>query len=626
MHDAALINTAKVLVASGKGLLAIDESSPTCNKRFAKLNIAQTEENRRIWRELILTTPSLGKYISGVILYDETIRQHKKDGSSFVKVITDAGMIPGIKVDIGTKDIAGHLGEKITEGLDGLSERLAEYVGMGARFAKWRAVIAVGTDIPSQVCIDANAQSLARYAKICQEAGVVPIVEAEVLMDGTHTLQRCHEVTQQVLHAVFNQLYEQQVLLEGIILKPNMVLAGLSATEKLTLDEIVDATMKCLLRSVPAAVPGVAFLSGGQSAEQASSRLNAMNKQFKAQLPWALTFSFGRAIQQPALDIWQGKETNVVAAQQALLYRAKCNLAACRGEYTSMMEKDDRYHLASEHHTAAVNIRQKFVVGNWKMHTNAVEAKQLAQAIVDGIDSEHSVTVVLCPPFPYLSIVGEIVKGSGILLGAQNLYPEQEGAYTGEVSPKMLLDLDCQYVIVGHSERRQKLGESDSFINQKVQIALAAGLNVILCVGETLSQRQAKQTKSVINSQLMAGLAKLDVNTLERLSIAYEPIWAIGNSGHHATPQQAEEEDIVIRNCFSQIFGEHAAQNLAILYGGSVNPSNAAGLFSQEGIDGVLIGADSLNAEQFLAIVQSGVSTTQVRGSNIIEHGELANK
>lgn len=262
MNDQELINTAKVLIASDKGLLAMDESSPTCNKRFAKLDIPQTEEARRTWRELILTAPGLSKYISGVILYDETIRQKEIDGTPFVKVINDAGMIPGIKVDIGPKDMAGYPGEKITEGLDGLRDRLAEYVHMGARFAKWRAVITVGADIPSQACIDANAQALARYASLCQEAGLVPIVEAEVLMDGTHTLELCYGVTKETLHAVFNQLYNEKVLLEGIILKPNMVLPGLNSTEELTVDEIADATMKCLLRTVPAAVPGIAFLSG----------------------------------------------------------------------------------------------------------------------------------------------------------------------------------------------------------------------------------------------------------------------------------------------------------------------------------------------------------------------------
>ena len=265
---------------------------------------------------------------SGAILYDETIRQQKKDGTPFAKAITDAGIIPGIKVDTGAKDMAGHPGEKITEGLDGLRDRLAEYSQMGARFAKWRAVIAVGDWLPSRGCIEANAQALARYAALCQEAGLVPVVEPEVLMDGEHTLERCCEVTEEVLRTVFNQLYSQRVMLEGMILKPNMVLPGLTCPKQESVDEVADATVRCLLRAVPAAVPGIAFLSGGQPGELASARLNAMNVRFKSRLPWALAFSFARAIQQPALEIWQGKEAHVLAAQQALYHRARCNRAA----------------------------------------------------------------------------------------------------------------------------------------------------------------------------------------------------------------------------------------------------------------------------------------------------------
>jgi fructose-bisphosphate aldolase class I len=339
MNTQVLIDTAWALVADDKGLLAMDESTPTCNKRFAKLDIPQTVEARRAYRELIITTPGLGECISGAILCDETIRQQKKDGTPFIKVITDAGIIPGIKVDMGAKDMAGHPGEKITEGLDGLRDRLAEYSKMGARFAKWRAVIAVDNNLPSRGCIEANAQALARYAALCQEAGLVPIVEPEVLMDGEHTLERCSEVTEEVLRIVFNQLYSQQVMLEGIILKPNMVLPGLTCPKQESVDKVADATVRCLLRGVPAAVPGIAFLSGGQSSELASSRLNAMNARFKSHLPWALAFSFARAIQQPALEIWQGKEAHVLAAQQALLQRAKCNWAARRGEYTAAMER-----------------------------------------------------------------------------------------------------------------------------------------------------------------------------------------------------------------------------------------------------------------------------------------------
>jgi fructose-bisphosphate aldolase class I len=295
-------------------------------------------EARRAYRELIVTAPGLGESISGAILFDETIRQQKKDGTPFVKVLTEAGIIPGIKVDAGAKNLAGHPGERITEGLDGLRDRLGEYLQMGARFAKWRAVIAIGTGLPTRSCLEANAHALARYAALCQEAGLVPIVEPEVLMDGEHTLERCRKVTEEVLRTVFNQLNCQRVLLEGMILKPNMVLPGLSCPQQESVDEVADATVKCLLRAVPAAVPGIAFLSGGQSAELASARLNAMNVRFKSRLTWALAFSFARAIQQPALEIWQGKEANVKAAQQALLHRARCNRAARRGEYTAAME------------------------------------------------------------------------------------------------------------------------------------------------------------------------------------------------------------------------------------------------------------------------------------------------
>jgi fructose-bisphosphate aldolase, class I len=338
MNAQELIDTARKLVADDKGLLAMDESMPTCNKRFAALGIPQTEEYRRAYRELIVTTPSLGESISGVILFDETIRQKKKDGTTFLKVLNDAGIIPGIKVDTGAKNLAAHPEEKITEGLDGLRERLAEYSKMGARFAKWRAVIALGSGIPSQACLEANGQELARYAALCQEAGLVPIVEPEVLMDGDHTLKRCFQVTEDVLRTVFNQLYTQKVLIEGIILKPNMVLPGLTCPKQESVDEVAATTVMCLLRAVPAAVPAIAFLSGGQSAEQASAHLNAMNVQFKARLPWALAFSFARAIQQPALEIWKGEEANVAAAQKALYHRAMCNRAARRGNYNAVME------------------------------------------------------------------------------------------------------------------------------------------------------------------------------------------------------------------------------------------------------------------------------------------------
>ena len=339
MNTQLLIDAAKKLVTDDKGLLAMDESHLTCNKRFAKLGIPQTVEARRAYRELIVTTPGLGESISGAILFDETIRQQKKDGTPFVKVLTDAGIIPGIKVDTGAKDLAGFPGEKITEGLDGLRDRFKEYFQMGARFAKWRAVITVGEGIPSRGCIEANAHALARYAELSQEAGLVPIVEPEVLMDGDHSLERCREVTEEVLRTVFNQLNSQRVLLEGMILKPNMVLPGLACPTQASVDKVADITVKSLWRTVPAAVPGIAFLSGGQSAELASARLNVMNLRFKTQLPWALAFSFARAIQQPALEIWRGEDNNVKAAQQALLHRANCNRAARRGEYTAAMEE-----------------------------------------------------------------------------------------------------------------------------------------------------------------------------------------------------------------------------------------------------------------------------------------------
>jgi fructose-bisphosphate aldolase class I len=336
----ALIGTARALVADDKGLLAMDESTPTCNRRFAAFGIPQTEEARRAYREMIVTTPGLGESVSGVILYDETIRQRTQDGTPFVNVIAAAGIVPGIKVDTGAKGMAGHPGEKITEGLDGLRERLAEYSRMGARFAKWRAVIALGTGIPSRGCIEANAQALARYAALCQEASMVPVVEPEVLMDGDHTMAQCRQITEEVLRTVFAQLCAQRVLLEGMILKPNMVLPGLTCPKQEAVDEIADATVKCLRRTVPAAVPGIAFLSGGQSGELASARLNAMNVRFKSRLPWAVAFSFARAIQQPALELWRGEEAHVPAAQRALYHRAACNRSARRGEYAAAMESN----------------------------------------------------------------------------------------------------------------------------------------------------------------------------------------------------------------------------------------------------------------------------------------------
>ena len=344
MNPQQIVDTATTLVARGKGLLAMDESNGTCGKRFTAVGIPQTEAFRRAYREMIVSTPGLGECVSGVILYDETIHQRSRAGTSFVEILADAGIIPGIKVDTGATDLAGWPGEKITEGLDGLRARLQAYAHLGARFAKWRAVIAVDDIVPSAACIDANAHALARYAALCQEAGLVPVIEPEVLMAGDHTLERCREVTETVLRSVFDALRTQRVMLEGMILKPNMVLPGLTCAHQDTVEEVADATVTSLLRVVPAAVPGIAFLSGGQSAELASARLNCMNARFvqrQSRLPWPLAFSFARAIQQPALQIWHGEEANVAAAQSALLHRARCNHAALSGQYDVAMENGE---------------------------------------------------------------------------------------------------------------------------------------------------------------------------------------------------------------------------------------------------------------------------------------------
>lgn len=338
-----LADIAATLLADDKGLLAMDESTATCNRRFAALSIPETEESRRAWRELILTTPGLNRAIGGAILVDETIRQSTKAGVPFVALMADAGIVPGIKVDAGAKPLAGHDGETVTEGLDGLRERLQEYAALGARFAKWRGVIAIDAEAagrPSTGCIEANAHALARYAALCQEAGLVPIVEPEVLMDGDHTLARCAEVTQAVLLAVFEQLQVQGVVLEGMLLKPNMVMPGSGCATPATVDAVAGATVQTLLRCVPAAVAGVAFLSGGQSPERASAHLNAMQHIFgTASAPWPLAFSYARAIQQPALDLWRGEDRNVTAAQEILLHRALCNQAARRGVYDSALDR-----------------------------------------------------------------------------------------------------------------------------------------------------------------------------------------------------------------------------------------------------------------------------------------------
>jgi fructose-bisphosphate aldolase class I len=342
MNTHALESTAQKMVADGKGLIAIDESIGTCNKRFAKWAIPQTEETRRQYRDLIVTTPGLGESISGAILFDETIRQRTNNGMPFAEVLVDTGVIPGIKVDIGAKPMAACPGEKVTEGLDGLRARLGDYVQMGARFAKWRAVFSIGDGTPSYACIEANAHALARYAALCQEAGLVPVVEPEVLMEGTHTLDVCSEVTERVLRTVFRELYSQRVKLGEIILKPNMILPGLDCPHQETVEEIADATVACLLRSVPAAVAGIVFLSGGQAGELASARLNEMNVRYKSRPPWQVSFSFGRAIQEPALSIWDGKPANVVPAQDAIYHRAKCDRAAHRGTYNTAVELDHR--------------------------------------------------------------------------------------------------------------------------------------------------------------------------------------------------------------------------------------------------------------------------------------------
>ena len=333
MKIAALTSIAAQLVADDKGLLAIDESNGTCNRRFAALGIKQTEDRRRRWRDLIITIPDIGQSISGMILSDETIHQVTDAGIPFAWVLANAGILVGIKVDAGAKPLAGFAGESITEGLDGLRHRLQAYAAIGASFAKWRAVFNVGDGTPSTACIMANAHALARFAALCQEAGLVPIVEPELLMDGNHGLDVCGRLSQAILTTVFEQLSCQHVLLEAVILKPNMVLAGTDCANQGTSQQVADATMQCLLRTVPAALPGIAFLSGGQSPALASTRLNAMNVRFQSSRPWPLAFSFARAIQQPAMSFWAGEDRNVERAQAELSYRARCNRAARRGEY-----------------------------------------------------------------------------------------------------------------------------------------------------------------------------------------------------------------------------------------------------------------------------------------------------
>ncbi len=335
-----LIKTAREMVAAEKGILAADESSGTIKRRFDAIGVESSEDNRRDYRELLFRTDGANKFISGVILYDETIRQHCADGTRLVKVLTDQGIIPGIKVDAGTKPLSGAGDELITEGLDGLRERLAEYKELGARFAKWRAVITIGDGIPSDYCIEVNAQALARYAALCQEAGIVPIVEPEVLMDGDHTIDACFDATRRTLHAVYNQLMLQRIDLPGTILKPNMVLSGKDASKRAPAEEVARQTVDCFKETVPASVPGIAFLSGGQSDEEATVNLDAINRYAaKAGAPWQLTYSYGRGLQAAPQKTWSGKAENKDAAQEAFHHRAMLTSAARQGKYSPAMEK-----------------------------------------------------------------------------------------------------------------------------------------------------------------------------------------------------------------------------------------------------------------------------------------------
>lgn len=336
-----LSSTAHALVASGKGILAADESSGTIKKRLDSVNVESTEQSRRDYREMLFRTEGVAQYISGIILYDETIRQRGADGTLLVKVLTDQGIIPGIKVDTGGKALPGALGETITEGLDGLRERLEEYRGLGARFTKWRGVITIGPDIPSRHCIQTNAHALARYAALSQEAGLVPIVEPEVLMNGDHSVDLCHEVTETTLREVFYELGHQGVVLEGALLKPNMVLSGKSAEARVGPEEVARSTISCFKRTVPAAVPGIVFLSGGQSDEEATINLNAINQKAASDgAPWQLSFSYGRGLQAAPLTAWAGRPENVSQAQRAFYHRAYLTSAARQGTYKPEMEKD----------------------------------------------------------------------------------------------------------------------------------------------------------------------------------------------------------------------------------------------------------------------------------------------
>ena len=337
MATSPMQRTLTALMTPGRGILAADESNTTVARRFAEYGIAPTEENRRRYRQLFFTTPGWQRYISGVILFDETLRQRADDGRLFVAILIAEGIIPGIKVDLGATRLAGEADERITEGLDGLRERLREYRTLGARFAKWRAVLAIGDGLPSTNCVDTNAHALARYAALCQEAGLVPIVEPEILADGTHSLERCSEATERLLESVFRALRTQGVVLEQMLLKPNMVLPGTESPQQVSVRDVAEATVSCLRRVVPGAVPGIVFLSGGQEPQRATAHLNAMNA-MPAPHQWPLSFSFARALQAPALAAWQGKTDNVPAAQRAFEHRAHCNSAASVGRYSTELE------------------------------------------------------------------------------------------------------------------------------------------------------------------------------------------------------------------------------------------------------------------------------------------------
>ena len=330
-------STAQALVAAGKGLLAADETVPTVTKRLAALNIESTPDSRRAYREMFVSTAGVAEFISGVIMQDETIHQRSSTGTPFADLLAQQGIMPGIKVDNGAKLLAGSPGEKVTEGLDGLRNRLKEYRALGARFAKWRAVIAVSDTLPSATCVHANAHALARYAVLCQEQGLVPIVEPEVLMEGAHSIERCEEVTGNVLHAVFNALFDQRVSFDGMLLKPNMIIAGKACAKQVSIHEVALATLRCLGRHVPAAVPGIVFLSGGQNHLVATAHLNAIN-QLEGPKPWKLSFSYGRALQDEALKAWHGRNENLTIAQREFYHRAKCDSAAALGKYRAAME------------------------------------------------------------------------------------------------------------------------------------------------------------------------------------------------------------------------------------------------------------------------------------------------